>query len=101
MAQPSYIAETKIVRQLAANIDCEWQWSRHFFDEASAEDPPILQPDVEHALKFGTVIFEEHKKDVLWRVRGKDLDGRSITAVVAVFEKMQMIRVVTVWVQKK
>lgn len=101
MPQPVYIAETQAVRRLAADPRCRWVWTKHFFDEAIKENPLITQPDVEEALKHGTVILEETaKQDILWRVKGKDLDLRSIVVVIALFEKLKKIKVVTVWVPK-
>lgn len=99
MRQPAtYQNETQTVRRVAAHGNCRWIWTRHFFEEAAEEDPQITQPDVEHALREGRVTLVEHKQDILWRVVGRDLDLRSIVAVVAVFEDELKIKVVTVWV---
>jgi Domain of unknown function (DUF4258) len=62
------------------------------------EDPPITQPDVEEALSNGKVILEENnKKDIIWQVKGRDLDLRSIVVVITLFEQEKRIKVITVW----
>jgi len=55
----------------------------------------ISQPDVQSALMNGQVTLEEVKRDVLWRVEGKDIDGRRIEVVVAADEGEITIKVVT------
>lgn len=101
MPKASYIAETQSVRRVASNKAVRWKWTSHFFTEAANESPPISQPDVEHVLQTGNVTLVENKKDVLWRVEGRDLDLRSIVVVAAVYEAIKLIKVVTVWAKKK
>jgi Domain of unknown function (DUF4258) len=55
----------------------------------------LCKPDVEAALINGQVILEEHKQDVLWRVRGRDIDGQRIEVVVSVDDVEITIKVVT------
>jgi hypothetical protein len=55
----------------------------------------INQPDVQSALMNGQVTLQEQKQDTLWRVVGKDIDGRTIEVVVAVYEAEIAIKVVT------
>lgn len=43
----------------------------------------------------GQVILQEQKRDILWRVRGRDLDGKAVQAVVAVNEEEMIIKVIT------
>ena len=98
MPQPVYIAQTQLVRRIARDAKCRWEWRKHYFIEAAKEDPPITQPDVEEALRHGTVILEENnKKDIVWQVKGRDLDLRSIVVVIALFEREKRIKVITVW----
>jgi hypothetical protein len=52
-------------------------------------------PDVQFALMNGQVTLEENKKDILWRVEGTDIDGRALTAIVAVYVLAIEIKVVT------
>ena len=59
------------------------------------EERKISEPDVECALTNGQVILEEGKTDVLWRVKGNDIDGNNIEIVVAVYEDAIEIKVVT------
>lgn len=43
----------------------------------------------------GQVILHEQKQDLLWRVKGRDIDGNEIRVVVAVYEEAIIIKVVT------
>ena len=43
----------------------------------------------------GQVVLHEQKKDLLWRVEGRDVDGNKIEVVVAVHEEAITIKVVT------
>jgi hypothetical protein len=40
-------------------------------------------------------MLHELKRDLLWRVEGKDIDGARIHVVVAVFAKVIKIKVIT------
>ena len=51
--------------------------------------------DVEISLMNGQVTLHEQKKDLLWRVKGKDVDGNEIQVVVAVYEEAIIIKLVT------
>jgi hypothetical protein len=39
--------------------------------------------------------LHELKRDLLWRAEGKDLDGKRIQVVVAVFDAVPKIKVIT------
>jgi hypothetical protein len=52
-------------------------------------------PDIQNGVMNGQVLLQEEKQDRLWRVRGRDLDGRRIQIVVAVCEMELTIKVVT------
>lgn len=97
MRQPHYVTETQIVRRVARDQNTRWIWGVHAPKEMSEMDPPATQADVEHVLATGTVILEEYKQDILWRVRGRDLDGRSIQVVAAVDEGERTIKIITVF----
>jgi hypothetical protein len=101
MRNPHYVTETKAVNDLAADPECDWEYTGHALREMQDEDPPITGPDVECALQNGKVTLEEYKKNILWRVHGRDLDLRPIAVVVAVFEKLKKIKVVTAFCLKK
>jgi hypothetical protein len=52
--------------------------------------------DVRHAVMNGRVVLEEQaKRDRLWRVEGKDVDGNRIQVVVAVDETNIRVKVIT------
>jgi len=57
----------------------------------------ITAPDIEQVLIKGHVVLEEWKNDILWRVRGRDLDGREVEVVASVDEGEIKIKVVTVF----
>ena len=91
-----YVAETKILRRVALNKP-RYLWGIHAPTEMANENPPVTEGDIQHALQNGTVLLEEYGRDTRWRVRGKDLDGRSIIIIVAVYEDDNAIKVVTVF----
>lgn len=51
--------------------------------------------DVKHAVTNGQVVLEEQKQDRLWRVEGKDVDGNRIQVVVAAYEAIIQVKVIT------
>jgi hypothetical protein len=53
----------------------------------------ILAADVEHALINGQVVLCEAKRDDMWRVEGRDVDGDPLTIEVVTWENT--IKVVT------
>lgn len=93
MALPHYVTETQILHQIVRDPACRFRWTRHALDQM--EERKISEPDVECALTNGQVILEERKSDVLWRVKGNDIDGNNIEIVVAVYEDDIEIKVVT------
>lgn len=93
--RPKFVSETQICRKVAGNRDCRWEFRLHALERMAEFNPPLTQPDVQNALMFGQVIYAEEKSDVLWRVRGPDLDGGMIKVVAAVFRDEVRIKVVT------
>jgi len=43
----------------------------------------------------GQVTLHEQKQDLLWRVKGTDVDGNEIQVVAAVFDETITVKVVT------
>jgi Domain of unknown function (DUF4258) len=93
MAQAHYVSETQILRKIARNPECRFRWTKHAL-KAIVDDGRTTQ-DVENALINGQVVLHEQKKDLLWRVKGKDVDGAEIQVVVAVYEEEIVIKIVT------
>ena len=99
MAQPHYVLETTILQKTvlqktARHPKCRWQFTKHSLEEMEADN--VTAPDIKHALMNGQVALEETaKRDILWRVVGNDLDGHRIQVVVAVFEQIIKIKVIT------
>ena len=93
MAQPHYISETQILRRVANDPNCRFRWTKHAI-QAVADDGRTTK-DVEDCLISGQVVLHEQKQDLLWRVKGKDIDGQDIQVVVAVYEAEIVIKVVT------
>jgi hypothetical protein len=71
----------------------------HALEEMAADE--IIQADVHHVLINGQVTLVEQKRDELWRVEGRNVDGRRITVIAAVYEQEIRIKVVTVWEDKR
>ena len=95
MPKASYVSETQILQELASDPNCRYIWTRHFLDE-KMEERQIWQADVEYALTNSHVeLIETHKKDILWRAVGHDVDGRRITISLAVYPDVPAIKVVT------
>lgn len=92
MSQPNYASETQILRGVIAK-DCRWRYTDHALEQMVARG--ISAPDVEFALTNGQVTLHEQKKDELWRVEGRDLDGRRLKVIVAVYEEAIEIKVIT------
>jgi Domain of unknown function (DUF4258) len=92
-AQPHYVLETQILRRVANNPNCSWRFTKHALQEM--DNDRWNADDVKYAVMNGRVILEEQKRDVLWRVLGRDIDGGQIQVVVAVDEGSIEIKVVT------
>jgi Domain of unknown function (DUF4258) len=93
MAGPHYVAETQTLQRVVRNPDCRFVWCKHAREQMAARR--ITAEDVISALTFGQVILEECKRDILWRVDGRDIDGHPLKVVVAVYESTITIKVVT------
>lgn len=91
--QPAFAREVSTLRRVLADPAHQIWWSRHA-NEKMAERG-IVQADVTRVLKTGTVTFVETKRDELWHIEGKDLDGRSIRVIATVMEAEITIKVVT------
>ena len=95
MPKASYVGETHILRELVADPNCRYIWTRHFLVE-KMEKSKIWQADVEYALMNSHVeLIETHKKDILWRAVGHDVDGRRLSILVAAYPDICAIKVVT------
>lgn len=55
----------------------------------------ITAPDVIKVLTKGQVTLHEMKEDLLWRVEGRNVDGEGLEVVVAVYQDIIEIKVVT------
>ncbi len=97
MGQADYVSETRILRSVANHAECRLIWTRHSLVEMADRKPPATEPDVWNVLTKGRVVLEEYKQDILWRVRGTDLDGTKMEVVVAVYELEIEIKIVTVF----
>ena len=93
MVEPHYVHETQVLRKVAGNPDCRWKFTRHALVEMSKDGWTIS--DVQNAVMNGQIVLEEQKRDRLWRIRGRDLDGGQLQIVVAVYEMELTIKVVT------
>jgi hypothetical protein len=91
---PNYLSETHVLRKVANDPECRWHFTKHALIEL-AKDRRTAE-DVRYALMTNSqVMLHELKRDLLWRVEGKDIDGARIHVVVAVFAKVIKIKVIT------
>jgi len=86
--------ETARLRNVMANPSRKFCFTSHSRDEMRADG--IIEADIRRVLEQGQVTWMEVKKDQLWHVEGKDVDGRSIRAIVVVNETLYEIKIVTV-----
>jgi hypothetical protein len=56
----------------------------------------LTAEDVKSALTNGQIEFHELKQDLLWRVKGRDIDGRALQVQVAVYQEEIAVKVITV-----
>jgi len=91
--QPLYVTETQVLRQVANHPDCSWRFTKHSLEEMAKDG--WTADDVKHAVTNGRVVLVEQKRDELWRVEGRNIDGNRIQVVVAVYEKAVEIKVIT------
>lgn len=92
--QVDYQPETVLLRRIAANSDCWFRWSEHALQRMAEYNRTA--DDVICALTNGHVKRVDVKEDVIFRVRGTDIDGEPIEVAVAVFERTITIKVITV-----
>ena len=95
MAEPHYIAETQLLRRVAGNPSCRFIWTKHALDEMS--NLGISAPDIEFALSMGRIVLHEIKQDILYRADCRDIDGRKFKAIIAIYEDLICIKLVTVF----
>jgi Domain of unknown function (DUF4258) len=94
MAQkPLYSAETELLHRMVTDPQCRFDWRRHALVRMAERQ--ILAEDVIEALTNGHIIFHEIKRDILYRVEGRDLDGQKLQVEVALYEDTVMIKVIT------
>lgn len=98
MPRANYVTESQIIQGVARDPNCRWIWTKHGLEQMADPDRDATQADVECSLTNGQVVLiETHKKDILWRVVGKDVDGKRLTVVAAVDPDEPAIKVVSVW----
>jgi hypothetical protein len=93
MPIPHYVTETQTIRRILKNPQHRIIWSDHA--EKQMRKRNITAPDVLNVLTKGQVTLEEYKADILWRVKGRDLDGQALEVQVAAFESQITIKIVT------
>ncbi len=84
--------ETAILRRVVKQ-KYRFLLGRHGPEEMAKD--AILEPDARRVLRMGSVTWTETKKDEIWHVEGKDVDGRNIRLVVVVWEESLTIKLVT------
>jgi hypothetical protein len=92
--QAEFKAETEILHRVASNPDCWFRWTDHA--EKRMAQYGRTADDVICALINGQVTRVDVKEDIIYRVKGKDIDGAPLEVAAAVFERTITIKVVTV-----
>ena len=93
-ATPQFAHETQALRHVLKRPDHEFRWSKHALGQM--RDRKVTESDVRRVFRLGRVTFVEQKKDELWHVEGRDVDGRSIRIVAHLMEAQLVIKVITV-----
>jgi hypothetical protein len=91
--RPLYSQETAILRTLLSDPECRFIWTNHAKERMAERN--IVAEDVITALTNGQILFHEIKRDTLYRVDGRDLDGNRLQVEVALDEDTITIKVVT------
>jgi len=94
MPEISFKVETELLNRIASNPDCWWRWTDHA--QVRMLERGHNAEDVLHALMFGQVVRVVVKEDVVFRVKGQNIDGEPIEVAAAVDERNVTIKVVTV-----
>lgn len=98
MKTTQLLVETALVHQVIADPTCRLIFTIHSRQEMKNDD--IVEADVRLVLTKGRVTWIENKKDILWHVEGRDLDGRMIRVVVVVNQKDCYIKMITAMLLK-
>jgi hypothetical protein len=93
MPEADFKSETRILRRVVRDPKCRFVFVRHC--ELRMAERGIAVPAVLRVLDLGRVAWVEQKQDVVWHVEGRDIDGRRLRVVVAVFEDLIKIKVIT------
>jgi hypothetical protein len=86
--------ETALLHRVISNPDHWIRWTEHA-EKRMAEYGHTAE-DVIEAMKTGQVIRVDVGEDVVFRVRGRNVDGEKLEVAAAVYERIITIKVVTV-----
>jgi hypothetical protein len=91
----AYIDETQSLRNVIGNPKAQVAYTRHAEEQMMKRQ--IDRMDVRRVLETGTVEAIDLRPggDETWNVRGRDLDGRDLIVVCAVFEDLIKVKIVT------
>jgi hypothetical protein len=90
---PNFHAETMLIRRVASKPDCWFRWMPHA--EQRMQEYGHVADDVIVALTNGHVLRVDVQEDIVFRVRGKNIDGEWIEVAAAVLND-NSIKVITV-----
>ena len=93
--QPHYATETTAIRRIASDPECRWIWKPHALSALYGE--PFSAVDVQWGLRHCRVIYHENKQDVLYRAVCNDIDRNEFKVILAYFEDIPAIKIVTVF----
>lgn len=92
-SMPKETAKLRAV--MASDTPKRFWWTSHGRQEMRRDE--ILESDVQRVCRNGTVTWVEWKKDEIWHVEGRDIDGRSIRVIMILIEEdgQNILKIVT------
>ena len=90
---PEFHSETMLIRRVTSNHDCWFRWMPHA--ELRMDQTGRVADDIIEALTNCHVIRVDVQEDIVFRVRGKNIDGEEIEIAAAVLND-NAIKIVTV-----
>jgi hypothetical protein len=87
------------LREIARRDDVRFWYTRHA--EIELRKDHVSKPEVENMLRRCRIsLIETEKNEETLRAEGTDADGRSLAAIVVLYEESVVIKVVTGWVRE-
>jgi hypothetical protein len=92
-SQAILMTETAALMRVWRNPGARLRITNHAREEMAKDG--ILESDVRYVITHNGVCWIEKKRDLLWHVEGRDIDGKSIRLVLTVVEAEIVVKLVT------